>query len=340
MALQVSGGRWSLSSFLPRKGTVHGVMRAPKSRWPAAMDQSDHSTNGRMFELCYTITPLDGDWGVLTRCMLVSSRFLLRNDSDLVTFEVKQTGNADATATTVLPGQTVPFHWGDFRLPELVSVRPDGKQNGMSIYRWSGGFDPLTIGHIPIRVRKTVKIREESFLAENVNIHAIKMEVEIRPRTGGTGLTISFREEDPTGSDSLYRIDNLSPFPIWFCQEDVLGNSAEKNADAGQGEILCPYGSIAFALDVPFKRGKYTNRKAASLAVLLRARIALAPLSTRPGIETAKVVSLANAGAGAIVRLNPSKLAFLDGTTRRVLQKVRVLGVVHNDGPTRVLTLR
>lgn len=71
---------------------------------------------------------------------------------------------------------------------------------------------------------------------------------------------------------------------------------------------------------------------------LLRLRLGLGPLTSRTGIETTKVLSLAKTGER--VRLNPSKLMFLDPATRTQLDRVRVLGVVENDGPTTVLTLR
>ena len=80
------------------------------------------------------------------------------------------------------------------------------------------------------------------------------------------------------------------------------------------------------------------GRKAAGMDELLRVRLALGPLTTRAGIETTKVLSLAKMGSR--VRLNPSKLIYLDPQMRSKLDRVRVLGVVENDGPTTVLTLR
>lgn len=336
VAVQVGGGKWSTTAVLPSQGTVYGVLRALKARWPEAPISNNEIGNPGMFqrcELCYTISPLDGDWGLLTRSMLVSSRFLLRNDSPLLVFEVKQAGADDLTSVQISPGETAPFHWGDFRLPELVSIRPVTNIQGRCVYKWSGGFDPLTIGPVPIRTRIVGDHRTQLREPDSSLISAVKVEVEIRPKSGGTGINLAIKEESTTGEGALYRIENNSPCPVWVCQDDV-----HVCGDDDQGDYLGPLQSLAFALDVPYKQGKYSHRKAASMDILLRARIALAPLSSRAGIETTKVVSLTIQGGR--VRLNPSKLTMLDSSLRESLQHVRVIGVVHNDGPTRILTLR
>ena len=100
------------------------------------------------------------------------------------------------------------------------------------------------------------------------------------------------------------------------------------------GDMLRPSESLVFALDVPFRQGKYSGRKAATMSELLRLRLALSPLSSRLGIETTKVISLRT---GERVRLNPSKLSILDPKVKSSLQRARVMGMVVNDGPTRVL---
>jgi hypothetical protein len=284
-----------------------------------------------LFELCYSISPLDGDWGEFSRLMLVTSRFLLRNDSSSLVFEVKQTGSPDLTAVRIGPGETSPFHWADFRLPELVCVRPVIKSGGSHVYRWSGGFDPLSIGVVPIRVRKTRGL-DSSF----ENIRSIKMEAEIRPKTGKVGINLSFEEEDVRGDGALFRIENASRFPIWISQDGILANPSRDAKDNGEtdGDLLRPLEQMSFALDVPFRHGKYLNRKAATISELLRLRLSLAPLSSRAGVETTKVMSFA---AGERMRLNPSKLTILDSETKTLLDRVRVIGVVDNDGPTRVL---
>ena len=343
VAVQVDGGRWSITAIMPSHGTIYGVLRAAKARWPEAhgnTGEAERTGSCQRYELCYSISPLDGDWGLLTRSMLVSSRFLLRNDSSMTVFEVKQTGADDITCVRISPGETCPFHWVDIRLPELVSVRPLVRHQGHFVYRWSGGFDPLTIGPVPLRIRKLCDFPEPAQLKDSVQfrIRAVKMEAEIRSKTGGTGINLSFKEEDLAGEGALYRIENLSTFPIWVCQDDVLANPSSNGWTEDEGDFLGPSESIAFALDVPYKQGKYSHRKAASMDILLRARLALAPLSSRAGIETTKVVSLTTPGGR--VRLNPSKLMVLDSDLRAVLQNVRVIGIIHNDGPTRVLTLR
>ena len=338
LAVQVNGGRWSPISAIPRQGSAHGVVRVNRARWPNAAGELS-AVDSFVFELCYSVSPLDGDWGLLTRSLTLTSRFLLRNDSRTISFEVKQTGASDTSAVIIRPGHTEPFHWGNCRLPELVSVRPSVRYKDRCIYKWSGGFDPLVIGHLALRIRRVLNLTDQHeihVLSKSV-VRAIKAEVEIRPQTGGTGINLSFREEEDSGFGALYRIENLSPFPIWFCQDDVLSNPSRKPSEEDQTDIVHPSSSTVFALDIPFKQGKYAHRKALSFSALLRVRLALSPFSTRAGIETTKVVSMA---AGDAVRLNPSKLMILSPELRNVLQDVRVIGGLINDGPTRVLRLR
>jgi hypothetical protein len=164
----------------------------------------------------------------------------------------------------------------------------------------------------------------------------MKMEAEIRPKTGKVGINLSFREEDEFGDGALFRIENVSTFPIWVAQDGILANPSRDLKDSGEteGDILLPSDRMAFALDVPFRQGKYAGRKAATMTELFRLRFSLAPSSSRTGVETTKVVAFR---AGERIRLNPSKLAILEPKARQSLQRVRVIGVVYNDGPTRVL---
>jgi hypothetical protein len=296
-----------------------------------------------MFELCYSISPLDGDWGLFSRSLLLTSRFLLRNDSARVSFQVKQTGASDDTVVEIGPGEAASFHWGDFRLPELISVRPAVKIDGRCIYKWSGGFDPLTIGSVPLRIRRVRGLAASLSDANEIDqfqINSVKMEAEIRPRTGKTGINLSFQEEDSKGEGSLFRIENLTTFPVWVAQDGVLANPWGESKDEAEreGDLVRPSESIPFGLDVPYRQGKYSHRKAATMAELLRIRLGLAPLSFRAGIETTKVLSLTNVGER--VRLNPTKLLVLNPELRASLEDVRIVGIIKSDGPTRVLSLR
>lgn len=70
---------------------------------------------------------------------------------------------------------------------------------------------------------------------------------------------------------------------------------------------------------------------------MLHVRIALAPLSSRDGIETVKVIGLTK--VGDTVRLNPSRLFNpITPDMRNRLQRTRVLAIIKTDGPTRVLS--
>ena len=323
---------------------MYGALRVRASRWPdqvlsdgSAMNEKDGSS--AVFELCYTIAPLEGIWGEVSRYMLMSSRFLARNDSKKFAFELKQTGASNSIV--VRPGESAPFHWSDCRRPKLVSVRPlhgDGTDSEVVSYSWSGGFDPLTIGAVPLRIRCSKLLGDPD--GEISLVRSIKMEAEIRPRTGGTGINLLFEEEDPAGNGSLFRIENWSTHPIWISQDGVLANPSSGLSRDGtvlEGYKLRPLETSCYALDVPFRQGKYSGRQAATMAELLRLRLGLAPLTTRAGIETTKVISLAQIGAR--VRLNPSKLLFLSAEAKEALRRVRILGVVSNDGPTTVLSL-
>jgi hypothetical protein len=338
MNVQVDGGKWATTPLIPNRGAAHGVLRVAKARWPYRQLRPDakHGPVERtVYEICYSIAPIDNEWGDLTRLMVITSRFLLRNDSKAVSYDVKQAGSDDACAVNIGPGATVPFHWGDFRLPMLISVRPAA--GSKTDFRWSGGFDPLTIGALPVRIRRACTPWKGT--RQDDDVVSVKVESEIRSKTGGTGISLVLREEDPDGYGALFRVENQSTFPIWFCQDGLLAN-----ADlAGQqflleGDVVHPRESAVFALDVPFRQGKYAGRKAASMTELLRARVALAPLNSRNGIETTKVVSMT--AIGDRVRLNPTRIMLFSSELRSSIRRIRVVGTVINDGPTLVLRFR
>jgi SHR-binding domain of vacuolar-sorting associated protein 13 len=332
-----------MTSMIPKHGTSYGALRVARARFPRVLPSSQHpdttAVSTSVYELCYSVSALDNLWGEVSRIMIGTSRFLLRNDSKDLVFEVKQSGSDDRTAFRVGPGETTPFHWANFKLPELISVRPLLKYDGIPAYQWSGGLDPLTIGAVPLRIRRS-ELPPNSFdrASREWNVRSIQVEAEIRPGTGGTGINICFQEEDPNGAGALFRIENHSLFPLWFSQDGLLANlnlSEDGRDRSANGDLIRPSESFVFALDVPFRQGKYAGRRAATIDELLRVRLALAPLCSRSGIETTKGVSFITAGER--VRLNPSKLMFLESRLRKSLGRVRVLGIVINDGPTRVL---
>jgi hypothetical protein len=329
LALQVKGGNWSMTSRLPFQGSAFGAIRVSPRRWPAIP-----SKEIAMYEFSYSISPLDGVWGDFSRLLVISSRFLVRNLSTLLVMEIKQCGATDKSSMQIAPGRTIPFHWTNSRLPELICVRVAHDTSSAS-YIWSGGFDPLTIGVLPLRLRRNQD--SSASYSNNSSVFSIKMEAEIRPKTSGTGINISLEEESTSIDGNLFRIENRSPFPIWFAQDGVLANPSLENrkSHCHDGDLVEPYKQNGFALDVPFRQGKYAHRRAASMTELLRVRLGLAPLSSRSGIETTKVISMTS--IGATLRLNPSKLLLLSPKLRSALLNVRVLGVVRSDGPSRVL---
>jgi hypothetical protein len=370
IAVRCGDGTWSSPAEISDTGTCYGVVRALASRWPRlterhidasqsnlankfAVKRNSTSTQNQtqacdfkpgclasnLYEFCYTVADMDGEWGEFSRSMEVSPRFLVRNDSKAVHMKVKQSGAPNSTCVTLKPGEASPFYWADFRLPKLVSAIPVDTNDEK--YKWSGGFDLCNLGMTPVRIR-----------SENTNFHteassgsvvtSIRVLVEVRPGTGGHGINVSLREESPDGVGSLFRIENLSPFPIWLSQDGVLANPVALTRNTGNstsfvdGDYMPPNSKSTFALDVPYRQGKYAHRKEASLSELMHVRAALAPLSSRVGIESVKVVGLATMGEA--IRLNPMKLPpKWISKGRDVLESIRVLGVVATDGPTRVL---
>ena len=366
ISVKVGDGRWSVPAPVSSSGTSRGIVKVFSSRWPnltkalgTSKDLQEtfkcsefHQDNGKtpycfdsaplsptLYELVYNVSEMEGEWGEFSRLMLVSARFSVRNDSSLYTMEIKQAGARDETAVTLSPGETSAFFWADFRLPQLVCIRPvvqkDGSQN---IFKWSGGFDVCRLGMTALMLRHNFKGDDDAL----TQLRTIRSLSEIRPGTGGTGINLSFKEENTNGDGALFLIENNSMFNIWVAQDGVLANpstTSPRASSAADGDLVRPGDQISFGLDVPYRQGKYAHRKAATMDELLRIRIGLAPLSSHAGIETTKVIGLAN--VGETVRLKPGKLiTILNAKQRKSLENVRVLAVTTADGPSRVLKFR
>ena len=126
IGIQVNGGRWAITSDIPNiSGRIFGAIRARASRWPEMTLSEKHlpptSFSTSVFELCYAISPLEGAWGELSRSVIVTSRFLVSNNSKSISFEVKQMGSSDSSSIKISPGEALSFHWADCRRPELLS---------------------------------------------------------------------------------------------------------------------------------------------------------------------------------------------------------------------------
>lgn len=387
---KVGDGIWSKPAIIPNMGNGHGIVKVESSRWPKVTSKMSlrkrlrkgtdegkmalayansrskvnfcrGSVSARSYELSYQISTIEGPWGEHSRILMLYPRFILRNDSDIWHLDVKQSGTPDSTLIHIASGSSVPFYWSDSNLPQLICVRPvvlDSNGRFLRCYRWSGALDICDLGMIPLRIRE--ESQYDNIPIQNIRRQEIKLSdikvvrsmIEIRSGTGGTGITISFKEESPKGDDSLYRIENHSPFPLWIAQDGVLANpkyeSGLSNSEIipdsydeseRNGDKIDPGEIIAFGLDVPFRQGKYAGRRAALFEELMTIRIALAPLSLRDGIETMKVVALAYVGSN--FRLKPSHLRnFLSEDILSAMASVNVQGVVCADGPTRVLKLR
>lgn len=370
LAIKCGDGKWSSPIIIPDTGTSFGVIKVLASRWPhlakdCASKQASNvvvkrrefsagelpqniifktgSLASDLFELCYAVSDVEGEWGEFSRTVEFSPRFVLRNDSTSICLLVKQSGTSESSSLKLMPGEASPFYWSDFHLPRLVSVKPhDPSTPASASYKWSGGFDLCSLGMTPIRIRR------EDGQRVSAMINSIRSLVEVRPGTGGMGINVSLREENPEGEGTLFRIENLTPFPIWLEQDGMLANPATRPQHPEprikiehfeppiDGDLIAPHTKSTFALDVPYRQGKYVNRQEASLIELLHVRVGLAPLSSRFGIEMVKVIGLTE--VGETIRMNPSRLPLtLSQQQLESLRPIRVLGVVASDGPTRVL---
>merc|ERR1719162_2624931 len=84
---------------------------------------------------------------------------------------------------------------------------------------------PLRIRGVSIGINKDRrKHSTHSSTEEKALMKVVRALIEIKSGTGSTGIIVSFKEELPNGEDSLYRIENHTPFPIWIAQDGVLAN--------------------------------------------------------------------------------------------------------------------
>ena len=364
ISIKCGDGRWCAPARISSRGNHHGAVEVYASRWPSLPGTVDKHTaaqtafrasssvetsdslrpysygsaplNPTLHDLVYHVKEVDGDCGEFSRLMLVAARYSVRNDSERKTIEVKQSGTKDEHSIRLYPGEIAPFYWSDFCLPQLVCVRPVDTSGSSKVYKWSGGFDVCTLGMTALSIRPMSGHHTAKFTTEQVR--SMRTLVELRPGTGGLGINISFKEERQDGDGALFRIENRSSFNIWLSQEGVLGNPSlsSPHPEELDGDLISPGDQVSFGLDIPYRQGKYAGRQAATMSELLRVRVALAPLSTRAGIETLKVLGLSVIGES--VRLKPSKLTSILGTEQvKGLERVRVLAIITADGPSRVL---
>lgn len=183
-------------------------------------------------------------------------------------------------------------------------------------------FDPLLIGSTPLRTRYIGHCR-------GTRLRSVKVDVDIRPGTGKTGINISLKEESSNGNGSLYRVENCSPMPVWAVQDIGTERSSISS------DLIAPYTSLSFALDKPHST---RTKKKHSVRDLLCVRLSLAPQESLAGNETSRTISLDSEGEAVL--LFPSELSFLGSDLRLELQGLAVAGTIKNDGPTRVLMLR
>lgn len=358
--LKVGDSSWSSPAVIPSSGASHGIIRIPASRWPSLLKSTDiKDNNGAIitgnglsvgvkgpskiklergslssscFDLSYRITAIEGLWGDYSRLLVIYPRFYVRNDSQSWHMEVKQSGTPDQSSLQLKPGYSKAFYWTDINSPELMCVRlsyQSESTNKSCLHGWSGGLDISALGMVPLRIEKQMK---NSISNQSSLFSVVRVSIELRSGTGGTGILVSLKDELDNGEDALYRIENLSPFPIWILQDRT-------NAiNGGNGDLILPNKKVAYGLNQPYRTEKLGSNKSIPLENLLRLKVGLAPLLSRDGIESTKVIGLACIGDN--LRLKPAKLRdVFDEDTIADLMSLNVQCVVSSDGPTRVLVV-
>jgi hypothetical protein len=171
-------------------------------------------------------------------------------------------------------------------LPELVCIRPvlgNGKRQRAHVgfcdaweftdyFKWSGGIDLCDLRMSAIRIRKNpsptepfprAQSRTAADAARNdakrhaMCLRTVRAHVEIRPGTGGTGITFSLKDEDFQRLAVSYR--KSFPFPYRIAQDGILSNPGYGvRTDSGvSGDLILPREKLAFGLDAPFRQGKH-----------------------------------------------------------------------------------
>ena len=181
ISIKCGDSRWSTPATFSSHGGQHGVVQVFASRWPSLVGTDNAhkaiDTNSGMsstavtsdfprqqsygagplkpylYDLVYHIKQVEGEYAEFSRLMLVSARYSVRNDSETKTIEVKQSGTKDDSAIRLTPGEISSFYFSDFRLPQLVCVRPVHLSGGKMAYKWSGGFDLRTLGMTALSIR-------------------------------------------------------------------------------------------------------------------------------------------------------------------------------------------
>jgi hypothetical protein len=362
ICLRVGDGIWSSVAAIPSTGFTHGVMRLYSARWPtlskelstskANIDRatgygskngskvsfSPGSTSRKVYDICYQVAAVEGQWGEHSRLFVVYPRFYIRNDSEEWYVELKQLNSSDESSVRLKPGSSAPFYWTDVTLPELIIIRLIHKDclHEKSIFKWSGPFDISILGMIPLRLRR-IDLKKSKTYSHIPDISVVRSQVQLRSGTGGTGLCVSFKEELANGEDSLYRVENHSPFPVWIMQDSHYKRITQKASNNRQdlcSDVIMPGERCAFGLDTPFLQ--LSDRNVASLEELLKIRMSLAPPDTRDGKETMKKLTLAVVGNN--VRLKPYKLCgIFDEDKILDLMCTNIHCEVSNDGPSRVV---
>jgi hypothetical protein len=95
--MKVPASRWPTLTKLLRHRTAElpqafGAAHELMKRLSSKGEFTSESLSPKLHELCYKVSVLGGDWGDFTCLFLFTSCFMLRNDSQVLAIEVKQSG--------------------------------------------------------------------------------------------------------------------------------------------------------------------------------------------------------------------------------------------------------
>ena len=135
----------------------------------------------------------------------LAPQFLLSNDSSEVLF-IRQ--SASMIVHSILPTETVPFHWPDDSQPKTLRFR----QNTAKC-TWSGHIDISAIGMHSLKL----------FHSETGRFKLYRIDIRVHPDQ--PILMISIADESKT--EPLFRIDNYTGFNLLVRQSSLTTSSSQ-----------------------------------------------------------------------------------------------------------------
>ena len=305
VALKLKDALWSNPISLSPSHMKNDVVSVYESRYLDLPGRPGGALG--VHDLCYW-SKRNGIGGV---CVVVDSRFIIKNASKLVDLEVKQVGTD--RVMEIGKGGSVKWSWSDRRLVRNICVRVGGDP----AWKWSGGFRIDSVGTTTVRVEGSDNLgegKENERLIKTLLAHS-----SVRRNTANTGAILTLQEE--MREHAFITFENTSPWPLFVKQE----TGVEDNK--GGGEIFYR-GLNQFGWEKP-------DLAAGEEDLILR--LGLSPLDG-DGVD-ARFLTVR---VGDSVRLSPHKIREIikRGSESSALQHCRVFCYVVSDGPRRIVKVR